>query len=434
MEGNKNAVEKQLDYLTDLWNEFTDDPDAIILQWLIDNESYPIIDVFIETINEEINEINDLFMRFNEPYNDFNTYGFTLIDSLINQYETIRDDIKNEGIPFDWNCPKYDKNESDKLAFIKCFNSFCEYYSDLIQFLVIVLTPEKISDNKQFENWILEIADTIQSQQICFMLIDNIDNQMFQSLSDEDQELIFKIEPELNMQSILYELSSEGGGVTSGDKFRNIFLTLSNEISNGNQVKADQIASVALNIAKKENWPQMQIAVFMALGASYLSTQNVSESLKNYRNAVQVSQKAIESNDPAGKKILIHSRLAEASALFSDTKYLEAAIIYEDIAPIAEEEQDYLIAMESWRMASYCYEINNNIENSWYCGNMALKNGELIDNDTVINSTISFVGQSLLRLCNNEAYKKNISEIQERMSKILGESWDKNNTQEKHLS
>jgi hypothetical protein len=119
----------------------------------------------------------------------------------------------------------------------------------------------------------------------------------------------------------------------------------------------------------------------------------------------------------------LQSKLAEGAALVSDEQHAKAAEVYEAAAALAEQQQDHLMTMDSWRMAAYCHESDGQIELSWRCGHAALDASEHLDAAARSTSTLPFVGQGLLRLV-----PKNKSElanaIRERLHQLAGSNWE----------
>jgi hypothetical protein len=133
---------------------------------------------------------------------------------------------------------------------------------------------------------------------------------------------------------------------------------------------------------------------------------------------------AAQPNDPAAPKIILQSKLSEGAALVSDGKHPEAAKVYEESAALAEQQNDFLMGMESWRMASYCHEVSKQIEPGWRCGNKALDAAAKMDADLRASSTLPFVGQGMLRLAKG-ADEEFAAQVRARMTELAGPDWEK---------
>ena len=155
---SKNAIERRIDELGDLWDEFADNPNARLLRWLTDADTARMVDLFLEVQNEEAGDLPDLFIRFDVPFEDGRRHGFSLLTSFRKQYEEIRAGIAEERIPADWTCPDGRAGESDIVAFGRACISFRRYYDELMRHLVLVLTPEHIENGPEWSRWLLSLV------------------------------------------------------------------------------------------------------------------------------------------------------------------------------------------------------------------------------------------------------------------------------------
>jgi hypothetical protein len=167
----------------------------------------------------------------------------------------------------------------------------------------------------------------------------------------------------------------------------------------------------------------MQVVIHMALGAAYLGAKKNAEALACYRSAGVAGAAAAAQGDPSGPKLVLQSKLAEGAAMVSDEQHAEAAKVYEEAAVLAEQQQDYLMTIESWRMAAYCHEVGKQLEPSWRCGHAALDAAEHLDAAERSTSTLPFVGQGLLRLVPEENPER-AKAIRERMQQLIGPEWE----------
>ena len=132
-------------------------------------------------------------------------------------------------------------------------------------------------------------------------------------------------------------------------------MAVTNAAGKGDIEEARQAADRALKIATEQNWPQLKVATWMALGAGYLTAGDTAGALGSYRSAHQA---VAGSDDPAAPKLVVQSRFAEAAVLVGDKQYAEAAEIYQTLGPQAAEQQDQLATLEAWRMAAFCLEVH----------------------------------------------------------------------------
>ncbi|WP_089936267.1 hypothetical protein [Candidatus Entotheonella palauensis] len=421
----KNAIERRIDYLSGLWNGFAEQPNARLLRWLVDSDTAPMVELFFEVQNEEIGDSPDLFIRFDEPFEEPQTYGFCLLETLRKQYEESRADIAEEQIATDWHCPKPLPDESGVAAFVRGCISFRNYYEELMLTLVLVLTPQQIANMEAWQAWLLTLVRSGLPTNVRVTVLDNSESPALNTLCGSDTNLITTVEAELDMPDALEELAEEAEGAGPGYEFRRHFVALTNAAATGDDKAVQKAATAALRIAAKHHWLAMQVVVHMTLGATALAADKPAEALASYCTAERVAATAEAQGEPEGSKLVLQSRLAQGAALVSGGHYAEAAQLYEGAVPLAVQQEDHLLTMESWRMAAYCYEMAKQREDAWRCGNEALEAGSRLDEDMRAHSTLAFIGQGLLRLTERRPYKKLADDIRQRITALLGPEWEK---------
>jgi tetratricopeptide (TPR) repeat protein len=417
----KNAIEKRINELTDIWNEFAQESEAIMLRWLLVPDEDRMIDLFLEMQNEELSDIPDLFIRFEEPFENPSQYGFVLQRALCSKYDEIREGIGEEGLLKDWKCPL--PQPGDIPSFINCCHSFSEYYVDLMENLVVVLTPDKITDIRSWERWLIHLVSADLPPGLKVMVIDSLSSPILKDLADISADRVKSIAPNLNMPAALEELVQDIPGHTPGHVFRRLFVALSNAAGAGDLKKSQKAANSALAIATKEKWPQMQIVIHMALAGAFIGAGKFEAALAPYQQAEQIAVTAAEEGDPAAAKLIVKTKMAQASSLIAQSRYDEAAEIYESAAAVAENQQDHFMSLENWRMSAYCRETTEQFDHSWRSGLLAIQSAEKMDEDLRVNSTLPYVGQGLVRVAARREDSEGAKMIEQRMIELIGPEW-----------
>jgi hypothetical protein len=429
--GRKSAIERRLEKLADLWNEFADDPDARLLRWLVDGDSAQMVLGFLEQQNQGAGDLPDLFMRFEVPFDDPRRYAGLLVEAFKKMYDEIRADEETrtkfsaDKIPLEWACPAPRPGSSDADAFVQCCTSFRKYYEDRMVHLALILTPERIADASEWGKWLLTLVRSSVPANVRFTVVDRADAPALNELAKAEPKLITTKTPELDMAGAVKEIVRDAGVSGPGAAYQKHFIGLTEAAAKGNLPQAARLAEAALSIAREHNWPPLQVAVQMALGAAYLAAGKSADALAVYRSAGEAASAAQALGDPTGPKLLVQSRLAEGATLVNDGKYAEAAKAYEEAAPLAEQQKDHLMALESWRMAAYCHEAAKQLDPAWKCGYKALDAGALLEDKIRPNSTLPYVGQALMRLTGQRPYADKAKEVQQRMTALVGPEWEK---------
>ncbi|WLE99135.1 MAG: hypothetical protein QTN59_09910 [Candidatus Electrothrix communis] len=420
----KNAIEQRLDALIDSWNEFAQESsDSCLLRWLVTADEARMIDVFLENENESCGQTPDLFLVFDVPFETPEQYSASLIISFNEQYEASKKILEEAGVDTHWIFSETELKKDDLERFINRCQSFKEHYTAILEQLVVVLIPESVSDVTSYERWLGELLLAPGNAALRFMIVDDIHSPLLSGLAQAYPDKVRTIIPNLDMPGALMELVQNVPGKGPDYRFRCHLVALTNSAEKGDLAAAQQAYMSALTIAQEEEWLQMQVVAHMALGAALLGAAKFQDALACYRQAEKVSEEAVKHNDPAGKKLLMQSRLACGAALISDGCFEDAAEIYEVTAPLALELKEQLMVLESWRMAAYCYEQNKQYSNAWNCALQALAAGEQMDAQERQTSTLSYALQALLRIAGYQQNQRARKEIEEKATVLLGPCW-----------
>jgi hypothetical protein len=299
--------------------------------------------------------------------------------------------------------------------------SLYSHYQTLLSQVVAVLTPDRIHKTADWQAWLHRLMRALPAG-VRVMVIDDSLFPKLNDLAKAEPVAVQTIEPRLNMPAAYLELARGVGKGGPGVSFRLNFVALAQAAGTGDLAKVKQLATAALGIAQQQGWPQMQAVVQMTMASALVGAKKSTEAIACYRNAAAVM--AAQPNDPAAPKIILQSKLSEGAALVSDGKHPEAAKVYEESAALAEQQNDFLMGMESWRMASYCHEVSKQIEPGWRCGNKALDAAAKMDADLRASSTLPFVGQGMLRLAKG-ADEEFAAQVRARMTELAGPDWEK---------
>ena len=66
---DSNAVTRALDSLQTLWDDYRYQSEAPICRWLVQQNAHSMIDAFYQVNAEESDHNDDIFLRFEAPFN-----------------------------------------------------------------------------------------------------------------------------------------------------------------------------------------------------------------------------------------------------------------------------------------------------------------------------------------------------------------------------
>ncbi|MGD2067126.1 MAG: hypothetical protein PVI57_00470 [Gemmatimonadota bacterium] len=340
-----NAIADRLDLLHDQWNEFATDADARLLRWLVREDEYRMIEAFVQTEQDEVaGDIPDLFLRFVAPFEDVDSYGAALRESLVEQYEVAREEIRagqaeeeagagapgeageaegagegdagsTVGAPVDdleltWSAPPVDDRHS-LIAFLEASESLQAHHSDMMEKLALILTPETISDVGDWERWLKAFAERLPDT-VRAAVVDSAEAPELDALAEALPKRVMTVPADLDMPAAVAELARSGGTSTPDGRFRVHFTAMLQSLGEGDFDGAHHHGAAAEAVATENGWKHLVGAVHMALAGGYLGAQRHDEAIRHYRQVDRVGAE-IEAEAEQGEEEEAPARQAEST-------------------------------------------------------------------------------------------------------------------------
>lgn len=436
---DSNAIEEKMTMMANQWEAFVEDTDKVLLRWLFPLNDIELVNLFFKLQEEEYGEIQDLFFTFTSPFPDAPPYARFLGHELAAKYEEIKPALAEEEIAVDWTATAQRSGEEDIPWLVRNLTSFQSYYAEIMRTLVVVLRPSQMGEIQQWHMWMNRLLKCKHTPVVRFLVLEFEESPILGKLAESAPRLVCTDHLELNLADTMEELAKGDGSDTPENNFRHLFTKLSNQATQKDIDGAETTAAKALAIATAAGWLPMQVVVYSSLGAGYMQADNKKKALATYRKGTAVARDATAKEDPAGPKMEVQCLFAEASVLFAMEKYEDASKTYQEAAPLAAAIDEKILAMEGWRMASYCAEVQDKFNESIRHGEQALIEGEKLPEEERAASTLAFVGDGLIRVHDKEtAYAKrkyldmyikgdrtypDTYAVNKKMKELLGDDW-----------
>lgn len=421
-----NPITERIERLQLNWQSFTESEDSIISRWLIEPDELQMIDLFYELENSEHGRLPDLFLRFQTPLNSLSTYDESLWNELNSIIEGSSSVFQEEEITLDWGQLNGNSSGNDSSSFLNKLHAFKEQIPSLSGNIVAYLSPSEFSNVQEWEKWLSESIREGIPEGIRIMLVDDIHQPVFESLSQQFPQEVMTIQPALDMSSALQQLAAAGDPTNPGVQFRQLFLTLSQAASKQQWTKLEQLGQKTRGLARQEAWPDMEIAVLQLMGSTYLGANRIEQSLKMYQDAKAIAENAYKTNNPIGGKLLIQVLFSRAAAYLNQKNYDHTIVDYKTAAIVAEDIKDYFSLLEAHRMTAYCLEQQKQFPEAWEINQKGILAAEFLmqeDEDTCRGSAVPYVGEAMLRLAKKLGKMEMEPMIREKMEFLVGDHW-----------
>jgi len=420
-----NPISDRLSILIKKWNVATASrQDASVYIWKIQSDEQQMIDLFFQNETSTNKVTFDLFFAFDCPFLNIEEYNIALVDELKNQLSAYQEAFSDEPMPTTWQPAPPPEYDIDEVYFIENFNTFLESLTDLEDNLVLYLSPQKVTSFSKWDLWLNNVLEKSHNPRLKFMLIEPLEDIWFPMLYQKFPDATLPILAELDMPGAMQEVAAGVNPSLPGAQFQKFFLKLANFIGKGKIEKAALVGQDALQLARKEGWQDLRVAVLMQLGNGWFQQGDISRSIAHYERADIIADSLHKKGDKSGTKLLIQVRFGKGSVYISTSDYNQAIQCYQGIVPLATAIKDHFSLMETYRMSAYCYECTKDYEQAWECNQLALTTSQSLEEKLRQNSTLPYVGQALLRLNVRLGDKDTENTIRQQMIALAGNNWE----------
>ena len=324
--GAHNAIIQRLDRLAMLWQEFAADPDARICRWLVEVDEYPMMDAFYEFEASEGGNLSDVFLRFDQTFEEGKKYGHQLREAFIAMIEADRELLKEEeGIEIAWRPGRPAIVAHNSLLFNIALSEFAEQQEEIEDLIVAYLSPEDITDIGLWINWMSESLEAGIPANVRWMIVDTTASPVFDVLVQRFPNQVKTISPNLDMDGAMTQLAAVGNPTEPGVQYRIAYVALTQAAGKDKWEDVYQYAAEALQLARQYHWPHLEIAVHMAVGGAELGKQKREQALQTYQRAEETGKQALDKKDDDLYRImLVQAYFGQGSALIALGNYESA--------------------------------------------------------------------------------------------------------------
>jgi hypothetical protein len=441
----KNPVEQRLEKLAHEWNRLAREESVGLVRWLVPSDGIKLLEVFFELQRQGWEQASpDLFLNFDLPFRTAERYGFDLGRMLVRLYDANRESLTKEGVLCNWQPPP-NRFQTGTELFLAYLDSFRRHHVVYFDYLVPVLMPSALSDFPAYGAWLEEVLILGVPKKVRLCIVDTIDAPRFAALGVKFPGAVRDLETEINMDAVVREIVAQAGGKGPGAAFRRLFIDLTGLVATFDPDKLKKKATAALVIARKENWFDQQVVVYMVGAAAYFKAKRTQDAIACYRAARTAAESACKQDHPAGRKLVTQALFGEAAVLFADERFAEAAEVYDKAAEWARSIPDPVLTIDGLRMSAYCAERLGTTAEAWARGWRVLDEGQNVKPEQRKFTTLLFAAEGLMRLAQSghaagtltasasqnqpvgsgmQTPEQQLRAIRERMVGLMGENWD----------
>ncbi len=418
-----NPVVEEIMKIQLQWNNLLrkEYPGVKLFRWIGQKLELQMVDGFIKTQMSPQTHSKDTFLMFTQPFEKRATYGQSIINDINefigNWFETKDNTFKQEK----WQITEAPTASSIQIPdfpyFIKNINLLVSYFSlDEDAYLILTFTPSNISNVKQFQYWLLNLINSKDLHpQIKCMIYDLEGQAMYPLIANDKQKNILHIKPDINMDECIQATVNQVAMETKDPaaEFQKWLVRASFLIGKNKIDEAMITSNKSIAISQKHKWPELEVAARILRTNAWISQKEKEKSLAEIDIGIRVA-----GDD---KALNLQSRILKATIYITDGDYAEAAKVYEECFPFLDQDKDPNWYMEIHRMYAFCIEKAGDEKKAWNSYLECLETGKLMDKEKVRITTLPFVGESMLQICNGHGYNR--KDLNQEFESILGENW-----------
>lgn len=418
-----NPIMHRLNRLESLWRQFMTRPEARICRWLISEDEMRMIYGFVEYSYTTESEVDESIINFQTAFTSKQSYSKDLVQDLWRLCQQDQPEMAENDLILSWKPREFSPYEKNAAAGF--LSNFAEFGQQLKAQSIAVAFLDPNDKIKDFEKWLGDALQAGIPDTMRIMVIDLEQYSFFENLSKLFPEKITTLQPKLDMMGAMKQLASAGNPTDPAVQFRRAFLDLSQAVSKLDIDLVKKAMNSPLQIATENNWPHLQASVYALAASAYSGNKRYDEALQQYQQSQQIGITMLAKGDALGATIAMQALFHKGAMFVAKKDFQTGAKTYGEAAIMAQHTGDPSFIMEARRMQCFCSTHAGDGQNAWTVGWQGLDAAEKIDPAVRANSTLPFLGKSLLDLANRLGKKAEYPVLLEKMQALAGTDWEK---------
>ncbi len=429
-----NPIQQELEKLDDQWEDFTSSK-LPLFRWYFSADDIQLGLTFIK-VKEQLDEKNpELFIHLHSEFFESDAFGRALADEMNQMIEAGIADAEleetQEKAPpatiHPWQKPTLDNSINGFNCIFRSCKHALDSFGNYVHNIVLVITPARVHNADEYTRWWASCCDIHARyhwpENLKLVVFDTEKNSTLAALAHNNPTHFHSVDAPVDMDAAMNAVLREVDDGSPTAKFRQLTVDLQKAVGKRDKPALEKLAAAAIALAEQQRWFDMWVVTLLTRAAGYLSLQTYEPALSDYRNAQLIAAQGAQENVPGCNKLQLQSMICEGTCLFSAERFSEAASAYAKGAQVAEQQEDAMLILEGWRMASFSMERLKEKQSAWEYAMKALEAGRKMDPEARVQSTLPFVGQALLRLSPNGEIDK---QIKLSFAELLGPDWLEN--------
>jgi hypothetical protein len=402
--------------------------------WRLAYADVDIVDKFMETERTAVGVFEDIFFRFDSPFNgnnlDFEKALWQEFEDWFVRPQDERQDmllaLQNDGlllqefVPNKTLAPGFNNLCAEILRFKACIKgmeqtNFCLYF------------PPQRTDLPGAGRWFNKVLKTGVPKGIRLATIDFLENQKINIDRNLDPILVVEMTPELNMMEAIENEMDKAGNtfdtVGIDAQFRKQIRVVMNETTKAKTGMLNKEVNTLLSLGKQMNSNSAVVSSLLVAAQAYFSVNDKEKCERFADEAVERSAKDMAKNDPAGYPTWKAGMMLKGALLVTNRKRKQAADHYEQMAQTGLQQGDSFFVMEGYRLSGHMHyerkELNTAFENLL----LALAAGSYMPIDQRRQSTFVHAAWLAMHIGKQIKERSDMHILENQLAAWLGDDW-----------
>lgn len=352
----RNPVEKAIDTLCRQWLQATSEPQVRVIVWRVPGNALALFAAFVEAQQHaQTAATPDLFIHFDAAFDTGYRYSRALKDALLDGYLRSRDTLGELDLPVNWNGP-FEQHPDTPAGFLALLDSFTRHHGERLRLSAAVLWPDQVAAPAALTQWLDQAVSAPVPGRVRLVLVETHAQPLWQALLDRHPAQVRQVDAPLDMFDLAHATAAQSaaGGPPGSAAYRQMLTDVMSLLDRRSAADTAHRADRALALAQRQQWPDQQVVVHMAVAGAWLKEQQYRPALLRYRSARECALQAREQQHPAAGDLLMQTWFGEAGTLLAAAQPDAAAQAYAQAAQTAAEIPNALFVVEGYRMAGHC--------------------------------------------------------------------------------
>lgn len=433
MSKEHNPIARLISQIQQKWiNEIGTNEEIQLVRWLIKPDQKRLYRGFLKLESTPYGSLPCVSVALLTPFEDEENHSKSLIKDWIENFKNdkeIQKAIANKTLEFDWNVEDFEdklKNAKNHNALLlEMLTSFQKKMPNNDLPLVLVLYPNAVRNNKEYQKWLDRIVNNAIPKTIKIMFFDDVNERSFDTFMEKHNAISKSLSVPLDLDGAINKLATQGNPNDPEVQFRKCMIEMGNSTKKNNLTRLKEWGSKGLEITKKTGI-KSNYATAHIIYAGYLFSFKEFDLIDELLiRGLAIAKQGLLAGDKVCEPIIVQNYGLQAGSKQMQKKIQATVTLYCKQAEVAIAYNLGIQSLSAWWLA-YNVIKKKDINKYEEIVTKAYNYGVSLDATVLKSTCMNFIGADYYNWCDKKSDRKKCEEINEFMTEIDGKDWLKN--------